>query len=68
MVASVRIADEHGSFHRIRQVAPMCTPSLPHKIHGSSGPRESTPHKRHLDDFSYFCVQTDHTTSKHLLK
>jgi len=37
MVATARIADEHGSFNTIRQMAPITPP-----IHGPLGQHEST--------------------------
>jgi len=62
MVATIRIAAEHGSFNRIRQVAPTCAVIV--------------PPKRHLDRFSRFCrahacdqqhtdLHTDRATSRH---
>jgi len=40
MVATARIAVEHGSFNRNRQLAPICTPNI-RVIQGSLGLRES---------------------------
>jgi len=45
MVATARIAAEHASFNRIRQVAPVCTPSF-HRANASQHP------KRRIDRFS----------------
>jgi len=53
MVATVRIAAEHGSFSRIRQVAP-CIPRI---THGSLGHASLQPSpKRYLDRFSCLCT------------
>jgi len=49
-----RITVAHGSFSRIRHVAPMCTRS--NKPTWFLGPTcMSRPHKQHLDRFSRFC-------------
>jgi len=49
--ATASIATEHGSFSRIRQVAPICI-VIEHMVPSA---HESLHPKRHLDRFSRFC-------------